>query len=82
MHPKLEEALARVRALPESEHDRWAKLITKLVLASQRKSEIESAVTEADKGAFISEENLTAWFLSLGTDNELPEPSPDVFHKR
>lgn len=40
------------------------------------------AVAEADKGVFISEEKMTAWFESLGTDNELPEPEPDVFLNR
>ena len=40
---------------------------------------IEAAMAEADKGEFISEEAMTAWFLSLGTDNEPPEPQPDVF---
>ncbi len=40
---------------------------------------IEEAVAEADKGVFISEEKMTAWFMSLGTENELPEPEPDIF---
>lgn len=40
------------------------------------------AAAEADKGVFISEEKMTAWFESLGTDNELPEPEPDVFLNR
>ena len=40
------------------------------------------AVAKADKGVFISEEKMTAWFESLGTDNELPEPEPDVFLNR
>jgi len=43
---------------------------------------IQDAIAEADKGAFISEEKMTEWFLSLGTDNELPEPEPDVFLDR
>lgn len=36
---------------------------------------------EADKGEFISEEAMTEWFLSLGSENELPEPKADVFIK-
>ena len=40
---------------------------------------IEAAMAEAEKGIFISEEKMTAWFLSLGTDHELPEPEPDIF---
>ncbi len=47
-----------------------------------RAQEIREAVTEADKGVFISEEKMTAWFESLGTDNEMPEPEPDVFLNR
>lgn len=43
---------------------------------------IEDAVAEADKGVFISEEKMTAWFESLGSDHELPEPEPDVFVDR
>lgn len=42
---------------------------------------IDEAMTEADKGIFISEEKLMAWFQSLGTDHELPEPEPDIFPK-
>ena len=39
---------------------------------------IREAIAEADKGFFVSEEKMTAWFESLGTDNELPFPEPDV----
>ncbi len=44
-----------------------------------RRRLIAAAVAEADRGAFVSEEAMTAWFVSLGTDEELPEPQPDVF---
>jgi predicted transcriptional regulator len=40
---------------------------------------LEQRIAEADRGVFISEEAMTRWFLSLGTDNELPEPEPDIF---
>jgi predicted transcriptional regulator len=43
---------------------------------------IQDAVTEADKGAFVSEDQMIAWFESLGTDSELPEPEADVFLHR
>jgi predicted transcriptional regulator len=39
---------------------------------------IREAVTQADKGVFISEDKMTAWFESLGTDHELPEPQADI----
>lgn len=42
---------------------------------------LEEAVAEADKGSFVSEEKMNLWFRSIGTDNELPEPGPDVFIK-
>jgi predicted transcriptional regulator len=39
---------------------------------------IEAAMSEADTGEFISEEAMTKWVMSWGTDNELPEPAVDV----
>ena len=42
---------------------------------------IREAMAEADKGVFVSEEKVTAWFLSWDTENELPVPEPDVFLK-
>ena len=42
---------------------------------------VSSLEVEAKKGEFISDEAMTAWFLSLGTGNELPDPEPDVFVK-
>jgi RHH-type transcriptional regulator, rel operon repressor / antitoxin RelB len=43
---------------------------------------IQEAIIEADKGEFVSEEAMTQWFLSLGTDHELPEPEVDVVLQR
>ena len=42
---------------------------------------IESALAEADKGEFISEEAMLAWFDALGTEDERPGPVPDVIIK-
>jgi predicted transcriptional regulator len=51
--------------------------------ATEAKREmIEAAMLEADQGKFVSEEAMTKWFLSLGTENELPEPDEDVFVRR
>lgn len=36
------------------------------------------AVSEADKGAFISQAAMDAWVSSWGEDAELPPPEPDV----
>ncbi len=43
---------------------------------------ISAAVAEADKGVFVSEESMTNWFESVGTDHELSEPQPDIFPNR
>jgi predicted transcriptional regulator len=65
--------------------DRSAGFLANKAIASLRqdtevkRSAIQDAMAEAEKGEFISEEAMTAWFLSLGTESELPEPQPDVF---
>lgn len=46
---------------------------------SEKRKLIDQALAEAEKGEFISEEKMTAWFLSLGTGKEIDEPDPDVF---
>jgi len=57
--------------------------IETLKQASEEKRRIiNEAMVEADKGEFISEKAMTDWFLSLGTDEELPEPEPDIFLNR
>jgi predicted transcriptional regulator len=43
---------------------------------------IQDAKEEAKKGAFISQEAMEKWVASLGTDNELPTPEPDIFVTR
>jgi predicted transcriptional regulator len=39
----------------------------------------EEAFVKAEKGVFISGEKVHAWMESLGTENELPFPEPDIF---
>ena len=39
---------------------------------------IEQALQEADKGEFVSHEKMREWFASLGSNNELSFPAPDV----
>jgi predicted transcriptional regulator len=46
---------------------------------SRLRAHVLALEEEADKGEFISDEAMTKWFRSLGTENELPEPEPDVF---
>jgi predicted transcriptional regulator len=43
-----------------------------------KKQAIMEALAEADNGIFISDEAMTAWVESWGTDNELPIPEPDL----
>lgn len=65
--------------------DRSAAYVAKqAILDLKNKTEtkaqmIQEAVTQADKGVFISEDKMTAWFESLGIDHELPEPEADIF---
>ena len=50
-----------------------------LARKNYEKKAIREALEEADKGIFVSSESMEKWFLSLGTDNELVRPKPDVF---
>jgi predicted transcriptional regulator len=40
---------------------------------------IEEAEREADEGVFMSGEAVVKWMQSLGKDEELPTPKPDIF---
>jgi RHH-type transcriptional regulator, rel operon repressor / antitoxin RelB len=44
-----------------------------------RAKELHDALEEAGRGAFISHEAMLAWADSLGSQNELPPPEPDIF---
>lgn len=68
--------------------DRSAAYLAKQAI-SQMKSQTEAkrqfiatALEEADKGVFISEESMNAWMESWDTENELPAPAPDIFPHR
>jgi len=42
----------------------------------------EESFRRADeKGEWISNEAMMKWMKSLGTENELPPPEPDIFRK-
>ena len=45
---------------------------------ARKRAAVREAVSEADKGAFISQEAMDAWVSSWGEDEELPPPEPDV----
>lgn len=40
------------------------------------------AIALADQGVFISEDKMTGWFESLGTDHELPDLDADIVANR
>ena len=50
-----------------------------LTAKNNERQAIQAAVEKANKGEFVSSESVRAWFASLGTENELPKPTPDVF---
>lgn len=52
-----------------------------LSVREYKKKAIREAIKEADKGEFISHDSVVTWMESLGTENELPRPKPDVFSK-
>ena len=45
---------------------------------AEKRAAIREAVSEADKGAFISQEAMDAWVSSWGEESELPPPEPDA----
>ena len=45
---------------------------------AEKRAAIRAAVSEAEEGAFISQEAMDAWVSSWGENSELPPPKPDV----
>ena len=45
---------------------------------AEKRAAIREAVSEADKGAFISQAAMDAWVSSWSEESELPTPEPDV----
>ena len=45
---------------------------------AEKRTVIRAAVSEADEGAFISQEAMDAWVSSWDENSELPPPEPDV----
>ena len=57
-----------------------AKAIEGFLKARQQKRDaIDRALKEAEKGVFVSQEVVSTWVDSWGTENELPKPKPDIF---
>lgn len=53
-----------------------------VAVRAKRMRMIEEAKEEAKKGEFILQSAMEAWVDSLGTDNELPPPEPDIVKKK
>jgi len=51
----------------------------KVTVQATRIKAIQDAKAEAEKGVFISQDAMEQWVDSLGTNNELPMPEPDIF---
>ena len=51
----------------------------KITAQAARIKAIQEAKAEAQKGVFVSQESMEQWVDSLGSENELPIPKPDVF---
>lgn len=82
---RLDEELREWLEAEAKRQDRSASYLAKQAIQNMKTSSeakaamIRDAVAEADKGAFISEDRMTAWFESLGTEHEIPEPEADIF---
>lgn len=56
------------------------KALTEYVQKNEWKLKaIQEAKMEADKGVFVSQEAISDWLDSWGTENELEAPEPDIF---
>lgn len=56
------------------------RAIKAMIQAKAAKREaLETALVEADKGEFVSQEGLNKWMDSWDTENEGPIPEPDIF---
>jgi predicted transcriptional regulator len=43
---------------------------------------LDAAMADAEEGVFISNEAVTSWLLSWGTNAETKAPEPDVFEPK
>lgn len=65
-------------------HRSQSQIATKALTEYVQKNEwklkaIQEAKKEADKGVFISQEAISDWLDSWGSENELEAPEPDIF---
>lgn len=53
-----------------------------VAVRAKRMRMLEDAKESAKKGEFISHAAVGKWIDSLGTENELPIPEPDIFKNK
>ena len=78
------DVMQRLVAEAALQHRTAAKIATAAVAGYLDRKDAErrmirEAQAEAAKGIFISSEAMNAWIESWDSDNELPEPGPDIF---
>ena len=85
---RLDSELKAQLDIEAQEHDRSASYIATKAIKSYlqarkyKRNAIDESVKRADKGVFVSQEKVSEWMDSWGTDNELPKPTPDIFLKQ
>lgn len=79
-----------VRARLEAEADVSEQNVAEIALTAienylegqtEKRIQLQQAIAEAEKGAFVSDEKMAEWIASWGDENELPPPEPDLFLK-
>lgn len=79
-----------VRARLEAEADVSEQNVAEIALTAienylegqaEKRIQLQQAIAEAEKGAFVSDEKIAEWIASWGDENELLPPEPDVFLK-
>ena len=53
-----------------------------VAVRAKRMRMIEESKDAEKRGEFISHDAVGRWIESLGTDNELPRPEPDIFKNK
>jgi predicted transcriptional regulator len=77
---------ARLQAEAEASEQKMADLAVTAIEnylegQAEKRLQLEQAVAAADDGTFISSERMADWISSWGSQNERPEPEPDIFPK-
>lgn len=70
MNKLLEQALLAANSLS----DEGQSTLARHIMDEAKRIAILEGIAAADAGQFIPHEDVKAWALSLGTDNELPVP--------